>query len=103
MEDFTFKRKFGKIIKDPLIIPVLEVAVFTVRWQYQKNLHHGQEIDFQASPKDPEWCFVRAALRIIARFKLFCGRPNTPVALYLRNSKSTTCDWLTKRGVEAKM
>ena len=77
IEDFNFKHKCGKRIKDLLLIPIPEVAVYIVCLQFQKNLQHGQEIDFQASPKDPEWCFVRAVLRIITRFKLFCGRPNT--------------------------
>ena len=102
-EDFRFKDKNGKRIKDPFLVHIDKVTVCTVRWRFQKNLQHGQEIDFQASPNNPKWCFVQAVLRIIARFKLFCSRPNTPVALYLRNPGSTTCDWLTKRGVESKL
>lgn len=102
-EDFSFKRRCGKRIKDPFLVPTNKVVVCTVRWQFQTNLQHGQEIDLQASPNDPEWCFVQAILQIIKRFDLFCGRPNTPVALYLRNPGSTTCDWLTKRNVESKL
>ena len=103
VEDFTLKRKCGRVIQDPLSVPISEIAVCTIRWRFQKNLQHGQEIDFQASPADPEWCFVRAAVRIIERFHLFCGRPNTPVALYQRNQNSQACDWLTKRSVESKL
>ena len=103
IEDFTFKRIRGKLIKDPLSVPISEVAACTVCWRFQKNLQHGQKIDFQTSPSDPEWCFVQAALRIIARFKLYCGRPDTPAALYLRNPGSTICNWLTKRNVESKL
>ena len=93
---------WGKI-KDPFLIPIPEAAVYTVRWQFQKNLQYDQEIDFQVSSNNPQWCFVRAVLRIIARFKLIYGRPNTPVALYSRNPGSTTYDCLTKRGVKLKL
>ena len=96
-------KNMKKLITDPISIPIPVVAVCTVCWQFQTNLQHGQEIDFQASPTDPEWCFVQAALRIIARFKLFCSRPNTHVALYLCNPGSTTCDWLTKQDVDQKL
>ena len=102
-EDFRFKHQCGKRIKDPFLVPINEVMVCTVYWQFQKNLQHSQEIDFQASPNAPEWCFVWAILWIIKRFNLFCGRPNTPVALYLHNPGSAACDWLTKRNVESKL
>ena len=45
-EDFRFKNKYGKQIKDPFRVHIDKVTVCTVHWRFQKNLQHGQEIDF---------------------------------------------------------
>ena len=68
-----------------------------------KNLHHSQDIDFQAFPSDPYQCFGRAALRVISRFKLLYNRPNTPVAIYLHITDSKTCNCLVKLSGKLKL
>ena len=74
-----------------------------VRWRYQKNLNHGEEIKFKATPSKPRFCFCLAALRAYRRFVRTCNKPNTPIAVYKRNPKSKRCSWMVKRGIKNKM
>ena len=79
------------------------VAHTGVQWRYQKNLNHGEEIEFEATPSNPRFCFCLAALRAYRRFVRTCNKPNTPIAVYKRNPKSKHCSWIVKRGIENKM
>ena len=80
-----------------------DVARTVIRWRYKKNLNHGQEIEFEASPSNPMFCFCLAVLRIVRRFAQICDKPNTSVAVYNKNRKSKRCTWLVKRGIESAM
>ena len=103
IEDIKFKYANGRIVKDPMTVADEDVARTVIRWRYQKNLNHGQEIEFEASPANPMFCFCLAALRVVRRFTRICNKPNTPVAVYNRNRKSKRCTWLVKRGIESAM
>ena len=80
-----------------------DVARTLIRYRYQKNLNHGQEIEFEASPSNPLFCFCLVALWTYQRFVRICDKPNTPVAVYRKNPKSRRCTWLVKRGIESKI
>ena len=103
IEDIRFKYANDRIIKDPMPVADAIVARTAVRWRYQKNLNHGQQIEFEASPSNPIFCFCLATLRVYRRFVRICDRPNTPVAMYRKNPKSRSCTWLVKRGIESKL
>ena len=100
IEDIRFKHANGRIVTDLMSVVDADVARRVIRWRYQKNLNHGQEIKFEASPSNPMFCFCLAVLRVYRRFVQICDRPNTPVAVYRKNSKNRSCTWLVKRGIE---
>ena len=97
IEDIKFKYANSRIIKDPMTVADEDVACTVIRWRYQKNLNHGQEIEFKASPSNPMFCFCLAALRVVRHFTRICDKPNTPVAVYKKNPGSKRCNWLVKR------
>ena len=103
IEDLKFKHADGRIVQDPMTVADADVARTGVRWRYQKNLNHGEEIEFEATPSNPKFCFCLAALRAYRRFVRTCNKPNTPIAVYKRNPKSKRCSWMVKRGIENKM
>ena len=103
IEDIKFKYANGRIVKDPMTVADANVARTLIRWRYQKNLNHGQEIEFEASPSNPMFCFCLAALWTYRRFVRICDKPNTPVAVYEKNPKSSHCSWMVKRSIESKM
>ena len=103
IEDFVFKRANGTTLTDPTKANPATVACCWVRWRFQKNLQHGQWIEFAVSPLTPTWCFVRAGLRVYNRFVELCNKPHTPVALYRRNLGSKKPTWLVKKSIESKL
>ena len=103
IKDIRFKYANGRIVTDPMIVADANVARTVIRWRYQKNLNHGQEIKFEASLSNPRFCFCLAALCVYQRFVRICDRPNTAVAVYQKNAKRRSCTWLLKRSIESKL
>ena len=103
IEDFVFKRANGTTVPDPTKALPATVASCRVRWRFQKNLQHGEWIEFAGSPLEPTWCFVRAGLRVYKRFVELCNKPHTPVALYRRNLGSKKPTWLVKKSIESNL
>ena len=99
IEDFVN----GTTVTDPTKALPATVASCRVRWRFQKNLQHGQWIEFAGSPLTPTWCFVRAGLRVYNRFVELCNKPHTPVVLYQRNLGSKKQTWLVKKSTESKL
>ena len=103
IEDMKFKYANGRIVTDPMTVADTNVARTGIRWRYQKNLNHSEEIEFEASPSNPMFCFCLAALRTYRHFIWLYNKLNKPTAVYKKNSKSRHCSWMVKRGMESKL
>ena len=67
--------------------PLGDLAAAKIRWRYQKNLFHGEEIDFVANP-DSDFCPVIATKNIVERHQKLNMGEDTPLAVYKRNKHS---------------
>ena len=90
IEDIKFKYANGRIVKDPMTVADVNVARTLIRWRYQKNLNHGQEVEFEALLSNLMFCFCLAGLRTYWRFVQICDKPNTPVAVSEKKSEKQT-------------
>ena len=67
-QDFTFfdehYRRIHNVTSDTDISAVRYVRI---KWRWQKNLEHGEEIPYERDSAFPDFCLVHAALRIYQR------------------------------------
>ena len=103
IKDMQFEHADGRIVTDPMTVVNADVACTGIRWRYQKNINHGEVIEFKASPSNLMFCFYLATLRTYQRFVQLCDKPNTPIAVFKKNPKSINCSWMVKRGIESKL
>lgn len=82
--------------------PIGELAATKIRWRYQKNLFHGEEIDFVANP-DSDFCPVIATKNIVERHQRLNMGADTPLAVYKRNKNSIHGTHFVKNGVEKQL
>merc|ERR1712115_303424 len=103
-EEFKFKAPPNRSIslKKAAATKYSQLLSVIIRWRYQKNGNHGEEIEFSVSP-DTTRCPVKAAHSIAIRFIELNAHSGTPLAIYQRNRHSMKSSYLLKRGVETKL
>jgi hypothetical protein len=101
--DVRYVTRANQQIADPLEIAVSDIAATKVRWRFQKNGEHGEEVTFASCHEDPDFCFTRAMLRILRRHKTFQVPAHWPLAVYKRNRNSRRPNWFTVSGVDRKL
>ena len=105
-EDFKFKLKAPPhrsiSLQQAAKKPYTKLLSVTIRWRFQKNGNHGEEIEFSFSP-DITRCPVKSAHNIAVRFVEMNATSGTPLAIYKTNRGSKKPSYLLKRGVELKL
>jgi hypothetical protein len=101
--DVRFVNKANQPIAAPLETTVLDIAATKIRWRFQKNGEHGEEVTFASCHEDPDFCVTRAMLRIMRRHKALGVPAHWPLAIYKRNRNSRRPNWFTVGGVDRKL
>ena len=89
-------------LREAVKVPASELIAVRIRWRYQKNGNHGEEIEFQKS-NDKNKCALRAAYSIASRFVRLKANRKHPLAIYKKNRGSRKYSYLIRKGVEKKL
>lgn len=82
--------------------PVTAFAATEIRWRYQKNLEHGEKIEFVANTIDPNFCPVIATKNIVDRHKRLRD-DNSPLAVYRKHPNSKRASHFIKASVQSRL
>ena len=63
-------------------IDIQSICSMSMTWRYQKNMQNGETKFMARNDKHPNFCAVRAALRIQYRARAAGSKPLSPVAIY---------------------
>ena len=87
-DDFTFLGRHERRLTDDDIsnLTIEHINHVRIEWRKQKNKDNGQKIDFARDDVNPDYCAVRAALRIYLRSIRLGGPPHEPLGVF-QNSK----------------
>ena len=89
-------------LREAVKVSARELIAVKIRWRYQKNGNHGEEIKFQKS-NDRNKCALRAAYSIACRFVRLKADRKYPLAIYKKNRGSRKHSYLIRKGVEKKL
>ena len=81
-EDFVFLDHNGKRLGRRAARRGTKVHYVVIKWRYQKNGEHGQEITYARDRKNTTFCPVRAIIRIINRAHDLNVPAHHPIAVY---------------------
>jgi hypothetical protein len=83
-DDFTFlgQRERRLTDKDLLHLTITHIYHVRMEWRKQKNKDNGQKIDFARDDSHPDYCAVRAALRIYLRSIRLGRGPREPLGVF---------------------
>ena len=82
IEDFVFLDSHGKILSARNTRRGRLVHYVIIKWRYQKNMDHGQEITYARDRKNATFCPVEALVRIICRAHDLDVPKDHPIAVY---------------------
>ena len=83
LSDFTFENKRGVRRDNSRSTSINDAEIVKIRWRFQKNNDNGQVLTYTANNTNPQFCPVRAAMRIRARAIYLRVPPNLPIAVYM--------------------
>ena len=83
-DDFTFLGHRERRLTDGDVhnLTIDHINHVRIEWRKQKNKDNGQKIDFARDDDNPDYCAVRAALRIYLRAIRLGSHPNKPLGLF---------------------
>ena len=99
---FNYNLRSRTMIGKKLIIAILAASMsyiklisVKIRWRYQKNKNHGEELKFKAIPLDPDTCPCKSAHSIVQRFVKLKVPKNTTLAIYKKKKNEKKRIFLT--------
>ena len=99
--DFTFFDGSNRPLLDAEVTQATaDIAdAVEITWRFQKNNNNGERIPFTRDDEHPDFCPVRAALRIYRRAIRLGIPPTSPLAVHQRDKSPTGFSYITDKQV----
>ena len=86
LSDFTFEHTGGVRMNNHTSSHILSAQVLKIKWRFQKNGDNGQILSYTLNSINPNFCPVRAALRIRARAIIARVPPDYPISIFIQQN-----------------